>query len=134
DAFAVRHLQSRSDLYAELQHLIDFHRLAGNQMLEGAALQQFHGDEGLAFALINFINRADIGMVESGCRTSLTSKTFEALRIVSYIFREELQSDKAAQPCVFRLIHHAHSTTAKLLKNSIVSDGLAEHGLIRLSY
>ena len=98
------------------------------------ALQQFHGDEGLAFALIDFVDGADIGMVESGCGASLATKTFQGLRIVSYIFWQELQSDKSAQARVFRLIYDAHSAAAELLNNAIVRDGLADHGLIRLSY
>src|ERR1700733_15352257 len=97
-------------------------------MLERLALQQFHRDKSLAFALINFIDSADIGMVESGCRASLAAETFQALRIVSHIFRQELQSNEAAQARVFRLIHHAHPTASKLLNNSIMSDGLANHG------
>src|ERR1700730_4717935 len=96
-------------------------------MLESAALQQFHGNKSLAFAFIDFIDGADIGMVESRCRTCFAAKTFETLRIVGYIFRQELQSHGSAQTGVFRLIHHAHSTATKLLKNPIVRDGLANH-------
>jgi len=51
-----------------------------------------------------------------------------------YILWQEFQSNEAAQTRVFRLINDAHSAATKLLKNSIVSDGLADHGLIRLSY
>src|ERR1700730_9871461 len=98
-------------------------------MLQSVALHQFHGDEGLAFALVNFIDGADIRMVESGRRTSLAAKTFQALRIVSYIFWQEFQSNKAPQARIFRLINNAHSAATKYLNNSVVSDGLANHGL-----
>ena len=128
DAFAMGYLQSRGDLYAEFQNRLNFYRPSCDQMLESAALQQFHSDKSLVFAFINFINRADIGMVESGRRTSLATEAFQALRIVRYIFRQEFQSNETAQARVFRLIHHAHSTATKLFNNSIMSDRLADHG------
>src|ERR1700680_3631979 len=97
-------------------------------MLKSAALQQFHRDESLALTLINFINGADIGMIERRRHASFTAKTFQALRIVSYIFRQELQSHESAQASVFGLINNAHPAATKLLNNSIMSDGLANHG------
>lgn len=48
---------------------------------------------------------------------------------MSEIFWQELQSHEAAQTGVFSLVHHAHSAATKLLNNSIVGDGLANHGL-----
>ena len=43
------------------------------------------------------------------------------------VIRQKLQSDKASEFNVLGLVHHTHPTTAELLDNAIVRDGLADH-------
>ena len=58
---------------------------------------------------------------------SLTPKTIDGLAIPGKFGREELQRHHAAQPGVFRLIHHTHAAAAQLRKNSKMRDGLTDH-------
>src|SRR6267143_1607662 len=66
-------------------------------------------------------------MVESGCRTSLATKTFQGLGIVSYLFRQELQSHESAMARVLGLIDNTHTATAELLNDAVVRDDLGDH-------
>jgi len=42
------------------------------------------------------------------------------------VWREEFERHEAAKPGVFRLINYAHRTTAELLDDAIVRDGLTD--------
>jgi hypothetical protein len=70
-------------------------------------------------------------MVESGCRTSLATKTFQGLGIVSYFFRQELQSYESAKARVLSLVDNTHAAAAELLDDAVVRDDLADHSEMR---
>src|SRR6266550_6731113 len=91
------------------------------------SFQQLHSDEGSLLTFVDFINRANVGMVESGCRTSLATKTFQGLGIVSYFFRQELQSHESAKARVLGFVDNTHAAAAELLNDAVVRDGLADH-------
>ena len=91
-------------------------------------LQHFHHDEGLAVALVDFIDGADVGMIKSGCGTGLATKSFQSLEIVRYFFGQELQGHEAPKSGVLCLIHNPHPTATELLDDAVVRDGLADHG------
>src|ERR1700736_2474114 len=64
----------------------------------------------------------DIGVVQRGGSSGLALKTGKHLRVFSYIIGEKLQSDKATEFDVLRLVHHTHTTTAELLDSAVVRD------------
>ena len=107
--------------------LFDLQRTALDLVLESRAVQQFHGDEGLALLLADVVDGADIGMVQSGGRPGLALEAVQGLRVLGNIFRQELQSDKAVQPGVFGLVNHAHAAATELLDDAVMRDGLADH-------
>src|SRR5579863_8342582 len=96
-------------------------------MLQGDAIEKFHGDKGLALLIANVVNRADIGMIQRRGGLRLALETSQGLRIASYFFGQKLQGDETAQPCVFRFVDDTHAATAKFLYDAIVRDGLADH-------
>src|SRR5580704_6696388 len=96
-------------------------------MLQRHAVEKLHGDESLAFMLANVVDGADVGMIQCRGSLRLPLKPTQGLRIAGYLFRQELQGDKAAQAGVFGFVNHAHPASAQLFDNSIVRDGLANH-------
>ena len=48
---------------------------SGNAMLQGHAVEKFHGDESVAAFLPNVVNGANIGMVQRGSRLSFSPET-----------------------------------------------------------
>jgi hypothetical protein len=95
---------------ASVQNLVDLHRLSADAMFERQPIQILHSDEGLITVLSDFINRADIGMVERGRSTSLAPKSFERLRVMSNVFGQELQGNEAPKFDVFSLVDNTHTT------------------------
>ena len=66
-------------------------------------------------------------MVQSRRGLSLASEAGQGLRVLGNFVRQELQSHKAAEFSVLGLVHHTHPTTAELLDDAVVRDGLADH-------
>ena len=91
------------------------------------AVEKLHGDEGLAIFFANVVNGADVGMIQRGRRLRLALKTSQRLRIASDFVWQEFEGDKPVQARVFGLVHNAHATTAQLLDDAVVRDGLADH-------
>src|ERR1700693_1280616 len=96
-------------------------------MLQCHAVQKLHDKERMAVLLPDLIDRADIGMVESGGRLRLSLETGQGLGVFRDVLGQELQRDKATELGVFSLVDHTHSAAAELLNDAIVRDGLADH-------
>ena len=76
---------------------------------------------------VDFVDSADVRMVEGRSSARLALETLQRMPIDSGIFRKELQCDQAAQSNVFGLIDHSHTARAQLFLNTIVRDGLLVH-------
>jgi len=59
-------------------------------VLQRHAVQKLHGDERLAVAFVDFVDCADVGMVEGGSCLGLTPETLQCLAISGHVFREKL--------------------------------------------
>src|SRR6202049_335831 len=98
-------------------------------MLQRHTVEKFHHDEGLAFTLADFVDGADVGMIQGRRGTSFPAEAFERLRVSGNIFRQELQGDEATKLRVLGLVDHAHPTAAKFLDDAVMRDGLADHSV-----
>jgi hypothetical protein len=66
-------------------------------------------------------------MVQRRGGAGFAAEAFENLRILgSEPVGKELESDKAAEVGVFRLVDDTHTATAKNFQNAIVRDGLPD--------
>jgi len=75
----------------------------------------------------DFVNRTDVGMVESRRRLGFALKASQRLRVFGDLIGEKLQRNETAQFRVFGLVDHAHTAAAEFLENVVVRDGLANH-------
>ena len=51
----------------------------------------------------------------------------ESLGISGHVIGQELHSDEAPEFGVFGFVNHAHTTSAELLDDAVMRDGLADH-------
>ena len=100
---------------------------AHDAMFEGLSVEEFHGDEGLAVFFIDFVNGADVGMVQGRGGLRLALKAAERLLVFGDIIGKKLEGDKTAELEVFRLVNDSHAPTAELFHNAVVGNRLAEH-------
>ena len=96
-------------------------------MLQGCAVQKLHGNERLLTVLADFVDGANIGMIESRRRARLPAKTFQSLRVSRKIIGKEFEGHETAKLSVLSLVDHTHSATTKFLDNAVVRCGLANH-------
>jgi hypothetical protein len=89
-------------------------------------VQKLHGDEGLVSVLADFVNGADIGMVEGRGSTSLAAKAFQRLRVLRHIVGQEFESNEATEVSVLGLVNNTHPAAAQFLDDAVVRDGLAD--------
>ena len=101
----MRGIKCIGDLDAQIEHGFDLQRLATDPMPECLSLQQLHGDERSPIGLIDFVDRADVRMVQRRRSLGLPLESAEGLRIVGEFFGEELQGNVATELEVFRLIY-----------------------------
>ena len=76
----------------------------------------------------DFVDGADVGMIQSGRRSRLAPEAFQRLRIFGQLVGQELQGDEAAELSVLGLVDHTHPAAAELLDDAVVRNGLADHG------
>ena len=99
------------------------------RLLQRAALQILHGDEGAAVLLADVMNGADVGMIQRGRGSRLALEPAQRLSVARQIVRQELQRDEAMEPGVLRFVHDAHAAAAELLDDAVVGEGLADQGI-----
>src|ERR1700747_1930979 len=96
-------------------------------MLQRHAIEKLHSDERLLATLADVVNRADVGVVEGGGRTSLPSKAFQCLLVSGHVIRQELERNKTTKLLVLGLVNDAHAAPTQLFDDAVARDGLADH-------
>jgi len=76
----------------------------------------------------DFVDGANVGVIERRGCLCLAPESLERLRIISNIRRQKLESDEPVQNGVLGLVHNAHAATTEFLDDAVVRDGLAEDG------
>ena len=127
DSFRVGCIERIGNLDGEREDQLCFHWPACDAVLQRQAVQKLHDDEWLPVLLSDFMDGADVGMVECGGCLCFALKTGECLRIFRNFIGQKLQSNKAAELDVLGFINHAHAAAAELLHDAVVRDGLADH-------
>ncbi len=125
DLFGVRGVEAFGNLDGVVEQALDFHGPAGIDVLESGAVEKFHGDIAIAFVLANFVDGADVGMVQPGSGARLAPETFEGLRIAAEVLGKEFERNEAAKFGVFSFVDDAHSATTEFFEDDVAGDFLA---------
>ena len=96
-------------------------------MLQRHAIQKLHGNERLLAVFADFVDGANVGMIESGRGARLPAKAFQCLRVSRQFIGEEFEGDEAAKFGVLSFIDHTHAAATELLDDAVVRDGLVDH-------
>ena len=97
-------------------------------MLQGQPVQKLHRDERIAMLILNFVDGADVRVVQSGSSTSLAAEAFQRLGVICKVFGQEFQSDESPKFGVLGFVDDTHPAAAQLLNDAVVRDGFADHG------
>ena len=127
NVLGVGRLERVGNFNRQTQKQSQFDGTEGDAVFQRRPFQKLHRDERLIVVLANFINRADVGMVQRGSGAGFTPEAFERLCVVGEFVRKKLQSDEAPELGVFGFVDDSHPAAAQLVHNAIVRDGLADH-------
>ena len=127
DAFGVGGVECVGDFNGEGNELIAGKRATADEMVERDAIEELHGDEGLALVLPDIVDGANVGMVESGRGLSFATETGQSLGIAGEFGGEKLEGDEAMQARVFGLVDDAHAASAEFFGDAVVRDGIGGH-------
>jgi hypothetical protein len=117
----MRCIQCICDLHPEVQQPGIRHCSPVIKLVEALPLQQFHHDEGLIAAFIQFVNGTDARMIQRGGRACFAPETFQRRRVWAGRFGQHLDGDRPPELQVFGLIYNAHPAPAQATDHSIVA-------------
>src|SRR5437763_3364551 len=120
DAFGVRCIQPIGDFNSEREQKIQIQSSSRYVMFQRHSIQNLHRNEGLPLLVVDFVDSADVRMIQGLSRFGFTLESGQGLRIVCNIIRQELKGNKPTELYIFCLINYAHPATAKLLQDSVV--------------
>ncbi len=126
DPFRVGSVEGVGDLDGGVEKQIELEGAAGDAFTKRLALEKLHGDESAMLVLADFVDGANVGMVQGRGAARFTLKALEGLTIVGEGFGKKLQSNVAAQAEVFGFVDFAHATGAELAENAVVRDGFTK--------
>ena len=100
----------------EVEQLVGRQRPAVDAVLQRLALEQLHRDEGPAAVVADFVDGADVRVVQrrGGARFALESR--QRLRVARPLVGQELQGHRPVQARVLGPVDDAHAATAELLQ------------------
>ncbi len=127
DAFLVCRVERVGHFDSPIEHPFHLDGLAPDAVLQRRALHQFHGDVGLAFVLPDFVNGADVGMVQRRGGSRFALEAFELLRIARKFVGQKLQRHKPAERGVFSLVDDTHPSAAELIEHAIMRNDVVWH-------
>src|SRR5438445_8870053 len=127
DSLRVGRIQGIGDLDADRQQGVEFQGTARDVVLQCCAVKKLHGDERLPVLVVDFVDGADVRVIQRGGSLCFTLKAAEGLRILGYLLGQEFQGHKPSELHILRLINHTHPAPAELLDDAVMRDVLANH-------
>src|SRR5207249_8670226 len=112
NSLRMRGVQCVGNFDGKINEALGFEWPCEDQVAQSLARQVLHHNERAALKFTDFVDRADVGVIERGSSASLAAETFERLSILGQVIRQKLERDKAAELGVFGLIHDAHPAAA----------------------
>src|SRR5438067_11394636 len=89
-------------------------RLAIDVVLQSLPFKQLHRKEWPALMLANFINSADIRVIDGRRGARFTLEAFQSDSVMRDVFGQKLQRYFTAETQVFGAIHNSHAPAAEL--------------------
>src|SRR5690606_34906611 len=110
---------------------VDLERAGGEDVGEGLPFDEGHGEEDLAFDLVDFVDSTDVGVLKAGGGLRFAEEAF-AFIVAEGALAEEFEGDGAAELEVLCLVDDPHSAFPDFFENAVMRYYAADHGGLRL--
>src|SRR5262245_9528914 len=121
DAIGVNRAKRAEDVGDDRQRLVDAHWSALEYLAERFALEELHRDEQRAAVFADFVDLADVRMVDAGRRPRLAPEAAPRGLVVGDR-QHGLHGDRPLQALVAGLVNHAHAAFAELAADFVMTD------------
>ena len=122
DAAPVRRIEGVGHLSRQRDDPRGRHRAVLDQFTHGHALEALHDDEGLALVLAEFVDGADVRVLERGGETGLSAEPAQPFARGRGLGMEDLDRDFAPEPGVLGAMHLAHAADPEQAEKAIVRE------------
>ena len=129
DSLGMRSIERLGNLDAQRQQGLVIQSTPGHPVFQRRAFEKLHRDKRVPLVPADFVNSADVGMVQRRSRPSLPPEALQSLGILRQLIGKKFQRDEAAKLGIFGLVHHPHTTAAQLFENVVTGDCLTDHGV-----
>ncbi len=113
DAGRVRDVQAIGQCGGNVEECSEINRTAKQPLLQRFAVQQLHDNERPTIRVTDVVDRADVGMLQSGHRSRFALRSLSRLRGISQMRGDNLDRDVASQARIAGLVNLTHGTGAE---------------------
>jgi len=124
DALGVRRVERVGDLRPEVDEAIGLKGTPADGLRQHLSVEHLHREEMTPFVLADFVDRANVGVVQAGNRARFVLKARDAAISIG---REELDNDLSAQREILGAIHDRAGALPELLPDAVMRDRLSCH-------
>jgi hypothetical protein len=97
-------------------------------VLQSLPIEILHGDERLPVLVVDFVDGADVRVIQRGGSFGFALKAAQRLRIFRYLHGQEFEGNKPAELDILGLVDDTHAATAEFSNDAVMGNGLADEG------
>src|ERR1700680_465992 len=112
DAVRVGGVERVGNLDPQIKQLWQGQWALGDALPESRTIEILHRDETPVLRLTDFVDHAEVGMIQAGSRTRFPSKSLQHHWVLGHQLGQEFKSHEPAQLDVLSLVNHTHAATA----------------------
>ena len=127
DAAAVQGFERSEDFEGNLHGLGDGHGAAIQTCGQRFTLQPLHRHEQPSIGLADFVQLADVRMIDAGGKASLAREAFACRRITRALVSKHFHRNRPLQLFVERRIDHAHAAFTQRVGYTVAADVCWQH-------
>ena len=129
-AVVVGFLEPLGHLDAEIDQLIDIERPLADHRRQLAAIEIGHHNESLAVDFIDFVDRANIGVVQRRRRSGFAKESGLGVFRAECLGGKKFQSDQPLEAQILGFIDNPHPAFPELFEDLVMGNGLPDHSSV----
>ena len=126
DAFGMSGIESVGNLDGKRKRFVKRKRTAGDGVFESAAIEKLHDDEGMCVVFADFVDGANVGVIQGRGGLRFALKAFESLQVAGDAVGKEFKSDEAVELGVFGFVDNAHPAAAEFFDDTEMGNAAAD--------
>ena len=127
DALLMRGIERFGHIERNLQGAVEVHGMAVENLEERVPFHELHGNVGTAGVLTDLVDRANVGVVESGSGAGLASEAFQRGGVFAQLVGQKFECHETAKIDVLGLVDEPHAPTAEQLNDAVMRDDRVDH-------